>query len=108
MPDARRAHSGTIFLVKHEDRFLLMTDSGELVIARLTPEGHQWLSRTPLLETTSSGMGRSVVWSHPAFADRCLFARNDKEILCVSLSSEDYTDVTNKAETAPPRRTPAP
>ena len=29
--------------------------------------------------------GRDVVWSHPAFADRCVFARNDKEIVCVSL-----------------------
>ena len=26
-----------------------------------------------------------VVWSHPAFAYRCIFARNDQEILCASL-----------------------
>jgi len=26
------------------------------------------------------------VWSHPAFSDRCAFARNDKEIVCVDLA----------------------
>jgi hypothetical protein len=31
---------------------------------------------------------RNVVWSHPAFADRMMFARNDKEIVCVSLASD--------------------
>jgi hypothetical protein len=28
-----------------------------------------------------------VVWSHPAFANRCVFARNDKEMVCVSLAA---------------------
>ena len=31
--------------------------------------------------------GRAVVWSHPAFANRCVYARNDKEIACVSLAA---------------------
>jgi hypothetical protein len=25
-----------------------------------------------------------VVWSHPAFADGCIFVRNDCELVCVS------------------------
>jgi hypothetical protein len=29
-----------------------------------------------------------VVWSHPAFAHRSMYARNDKEIVCVSLAAE--------------------
>jgi hypothetical protein len=29
-----------------------------------------------------------VVWSHPAFAGRCVFARNDKELVCVSLAAD--------------------
>jgi hypothetical protein len=32
--------------------------------------------------------GRMVVWSHPAFANRCVYARNDQEIVCVSLAAE--------------------
>lgn len=90
MPDKRRAQSGTIFLVKQADRFFLWNDSGELAIARLTPQGYQPLSRTKILEPTGEGMGRKVLWSHPAFADRCMFARNDQEIVCVSLAAEDY------------------
>ena len=33
-----------------------------------------------------AGRGRKVVWMHPAFADRCVFAKNDQELVCVSLS----------------------
>ena len=30
--------------------------------------------------------GRMVVWSHPAFAEKCVFVRNDKEVVCYSLA----------------------
>lgn len=33
-------------------------------------------------------MGRAVVWSHRAFAQKCLFARKDKELVYVSLAAE--------------------
>lgn len=29
---------------------------------------------------------RDVVWCHPAFAERCMFVRNDEELICVSLA----------------------
>jgi hypothetical protein len=47
-----------------------------------------------LLEPTNgmaAGFGRPkrmVLWSHPAFADRCMFARNDRELVCVSLAED--------------------
>jgi hypothetical protein len=89
MPDQRRAGSGTVFLVKNDDRFFLASDSGELVIARLSPRGYEEVSRSgQILEPTGDAFGRSVVWSHPAFADRCMFWRNDKELVCVSLAAE--------------------
>jgi outer membrane protein assembly factor BamB len=28
------------------------------------------------------------VWSHPAFANQCVYMRNDKEMVCVSLAAE--------------------
>ena len=31
--------------------------------------------------------GSKVIWSHPAFANRRLYARNDHEIICVSLAA---------------------
>lgn len=87
MPDKRRAHSGSAFLIKNSDRYFLFTDSGELVIAALSPTAYQEESRVKLIEPTGDVFGRLVVWSHPAFADRCVFARNDKEIICVSLAA---------------------
>ena len=71
------------------DRFFLASETGDLVIARLTPEKYEELSRTHVMEPTSTAFGRLVWWSHPAFAGRCLFARNDKELVCVSLAAEE-------------------
>ena len=75
------------FLIRHEDRFFLFNEHGELILARLSAEGYHEMSRLKLLEPTLTMQRRQVVWSHPAFADRCVFARNDQEIVCVDLSS---------------------
>lgn len=83
----RRDRYGTAFLVRHQDRFFLFNELGDLILARLTPEGYQELDRFHVLEPTSETFGRSVVWSHPAFANRCVFARNDRELVCVSLAA---------------------
>ena len=73
------------FLVKQADRFFLANEQGDLIIAKLTPKGYEKLSRTSLLKPTTTDPRRAVVWSHPAFANQCVFARNDEEIVCVSL-----------------------
>jgi outer membrane protein assembly factor BamB len=83
--DGKPANAGTAFIVKNGDRFFLFTEKGDLIIAKLTPEKYEEVSRAKLLAPTLTAFGRSVVWSHPAFADGCVFARNDKEIVCYSL-----------------------
>jgi outer membrane protein assembly factor BamB len=83
----RRGSYGTAFLVKHQDRFFLFSETGDLILARLSREGYEELDRFHVLEPTGEAMGRDVVWSHPAFAERCLFARNDRELVCVSLAA---------------------
>ena len=82
----RRASHGTAFLVRHEDRFFLFSETGDLILAQLSPQGYQELGRFHVLDPTNECFGRAVVWSHPAFADRSLFARNDKELVCVNLA----------------------
>ena len=77
------------FIVKHEDRFFLCPDNGDLVIARLSPGGYEEIDRANLIKPTDADGGRPIVWSHPAFANRCVYARNDEEIICVSLSTGD-------------------
>jgi outer membrane protein assembly factor BamB len=90
MPENRGVHSGTVFIVKNEERFFLFTDSGELIMARLSPEQYEELGRTKILEPTTPAQGRIVLWSHPAFANGCIYARNDDEIVCMSLAQADY------------------
>lgn len=75
------------FLIPQGNRFFLFNEKGDLIIARLTPAGYTEISRAHILKPTNTMPGRPVVWSHPAFADRCVFARNDKEIVCVDLAA---------------------
>jgi outer membrane protein assembly factor BamB len=74
------------FIVPQGGRFFLANEQGELIIAKLSPQGYEEQSRAFLIEPTNRAQRRKVVWSHPAFAQRCVFARNDKEILCADLS----------------------
>lgn len=82
----RRAGHGTAFLVRNGDRYFLFSETGDLIIAKLTREKYQELSRAHILEPTGEAFGREVVWSHPAFANKCCYARNDREIVCVDLA----------------------
>jgi outer membrane protein assembly factor BamB len=81
------AACGTVFIVRNGERYFLFSETGDLIIARLSPKGYEEVSRMKLLEPTGLAFGRDVVWSHPAFAEKSVFARNDKEIVCVSLQS---------------------
>jgi len=76
------------FIVKNGDRFFINNEKGDLLIAKLSSKGYEELSRAHLIEPTSSAMGRAVVWSHPAYANRCIYLRNDKEMVCVSLAAD--------------------
>ena len=92
-----QARWGTAFMVRHDDRYFVSNDQGYLIIARFTPEGYVELDRTMLLEATSSaGFGpqrrfdRLVSWAHPAFANRHVVQRNDREVIRASLAAADY------------------
>ncbi len=84
----QRGGHGTAFLVKHQDRFFLFSETGDLILAKLNSKGYDEISRFHVLEPTHECFGRSVVWSHPAFANKCCFARNDKELVCADLSQK--------------------
>ena len=82
----RPANSGTAFIVRHGDRRWMFNDSGDLVIARITPEGFEELDRAHVIEPTNDAFGRDVVWSMPAFANKRAYIRNDEECICVDLA----------------------
>ncbi|MBM4029494.1 MAG: hypothetical protein FJ280_29470, partial [Planctomycetes bacterium] len=91
----------TIHLIRNHDRTWLFNERGELIIARLTPEGFHEISRAKLIDPTTEQLqrGDGVTWSHPAFAQRHVFARNDKELVCADLSA------AKPAARKPPART---
>ena len=79
---------GNAFIVKNGDRCFLFSETGDLIIAKLTPEKYAEISRAHLVEPTNRDPGRLVVWSHPAFASQSVYARNDEEIVCASLAAQ--------------------
>jgi len=94
MGGTRRGKHGTAFLVRHEPagepsatrgRAWIFSETGDLILATLSPAGYVERGRMHLLDPTNECFGREVVWSHPAFAGRCIFARNDEELVCVPL-----------------------
>ena len=82
----RAPPSATAFITRHGNRFFLFAETGDLVIAKLSPAGYEEIDRAHLLDTTQSAFGRGVVWCPPAYADRSVFIRNDKELIRVSLA----------------------
>ena len=86
VPSGRPTRHGTAFLIPAGDRTIIFNENGELILAKLTPEGYQEIDRAKVIKPTFAAGGRDVVWCHPAFADRCMFVRNDEEIICVSLA----------------------
>ena len=75
------------FLIPNGDRVFLHNEQGDLIIARLSPEKYTEISRAKLVEPTRRVQNRMTIWSHPAFAQQSVFARNDKEIVRVNLAA---------------------
>ena len=75
------------FLVPHEGRVFIHNEQGDLILAKLSPAGYEELSRAKLVEPTRKVQARMTIWSHPAFAMKSVFARNDREIVRCDLSA---------------------
>ena len=78
--------SGTAFIVKNGDRYFFFAETGELVIGTLGKDGYKEQGRAKLVAPTNNAFGRSVVWSSPAYANKRIYVRNDKELACFDLA----------------------
>ena len=87
MKDLWAAKAGVYFA---HIAFFINNDRGDLIIASLSPAGYREISRTKLIRPTSNPGNRrqmqAVNWSHPAYANRHIVARNDTEIIRASLA----------------------
>lgn len=79
---------GNAFLTPHRDRYFLFNEAGELIIARLEPSGYTEIDRARIIVPDNPMAGRDVVWSHPAYAHKCVYVRNDHELVCISLAKK--------------------
>ena len=86
-----KARWSTIHFVRHGKQTWMFNERGELIIGELAPSGFREISRTRLLDPTLEQLRqrKGVCWSHPAFANRHVFARNDKEMVCASLAAAE-------------------
>lgn len=77
-------------IVRNGDLLYINNDRGDLVIVKPQPDGYNEISRTPLIKPTTNPNNRrelvNVNWSHPAYANRHIYACNDEEIIAASLA----------------------
>ncbi len=86
-PDRQIERWSNAFVIPNGERFFIFNEQGDLIIAKFSPSGYEEVSRAHIIEPTNTmARGRKVDWSHPAFANKCVFVRNDRELLCYSLA----------------------
>jgi outer membrane protein assembly factor BamB len=76
------------FITPHGDRYFLFNEAGELIIATMDPGGYTEIDRAKIIAADDPMPGRDVVWSHPAYAHKSVYVRNDHELVCVSLEKK--------------------
>lgn len=81
----------TVFMVRqaNTNRVWALNELGELILARLTPKGYEEISRAKVIDPLTplrQRPGGVVLWVPPAFADGCLYIRNDKELVKVRIA----------------------
>ena len=77
-----------IHFIEHGQQTWMFNEHGELLITELSPQGIKIISRAKLIDPTIGQLNRNgtgVTWSHPAFANRYVFARNDNRLICAYL-----------------------
>jgi len=81
----------TIHFTQNVDgRTWMFNERGELIIAKLSPQGYDEISRAKLIDPTTEQLRQrgGVCWSHPGYANKRVFIRNDAELVCGELAAE--------------------
>ncbi len=82
----KRERWANIHFTQNNDKIWMFNEQGELIISQLSPKGFKEISRAKLIEPTNKQLPRGVAWAHPAFANKHIFIRNDKKLICADLS----------------------
>lgn len=79
-----RNPQATLVWLGERDRAIILNELGDLILARLNPDGYHEQSRTNIIARKEG----SPIWAHPAYAGTKVYARSDTELVCVELPSE--------------------
>lgn len=105
--EATSERMGSAHLTPNGERVFLFNQSGHLILARLTPKRYQELGRCLLVEPTAGYRPQgNVAWAHPAYANKCVFARNDRELVCASLAANSVANIPQTVQTLKARPLP--
>jgi outer membrane protein assembly factor BamB len=85
-------HGNAMFqMTPNGQSVFILNEDGNLILARLAPEGYTEIGRAFLLEPTKGtwtpASNRPKIWAQPAYANGHIFARSDKELVCASLEA---------------------
>jgi outer membrane protein assembly factor BamB len=78
----------SVHLAANGRSVLLYNDRGELIRAELTPQGYKEVSRARVLEPAVTFSERKCAWAAPAYSNRHIYARTNKELVCASLAAK--------------------
>jgi outer membrane protein assembly factor BamB len=81
----KTGRSACMHMTVNGNSVFIYNELGELILTQLSPQGYEELCRTTLMQPTYSFGGKKLTWAAPSFANRCVYARNEKEIICASL-----------------------
>lgn len=86
-----KARWSNIHMVRNRGRVWMFNERGDLIICTLSAQGRSEISRTKLIDPTEGQLNQrgGVCWSHPAYAYKRIYIRNDKELICADLSVGD-------------------
>ena len=76
-----RYAKGQALLLADSGLIVVVSEQGELVLLRATPEGHQELGKIEALG--------GKTWNHPVVVENRLYLRNAEEIVCYELATAD-------------------
>ncbi len=77
-----------------DGKLILLNDTGELILARATPERYEELGRATILPG-------EICWTSPALHRGCVFVRNHREAACVYIGRPELQDVVLAAQSSP-------
>jgi outer membrane protein assembly factor BamB len=69
-------------------RTLFANEHGDIVLGDLSPKEFKEIGKVHLIDPSNTDAHRPTLWCHPAYAHKCIYWKNDKEIVCFSFAKE--------------------